>query len=141
MDVLEDINEETDEIPTCSAEASFISNPDTDSPIVQTENPPGLLSSEETDMENSDAGDMIYYVDLNSEYSNVGEDKIKEFVHRTSISKVKHGWSQEETMEKIRTFYDVLHNECIPHKKLVGCYKIYQNSRIPRTSTLQSLLW
>ena len=32
---------------------------------------------------------------------NVGEDKIREFVLRTLLSKVDHGWSQEETMAQI----------------------------------------
>lgn len=52
-------------------------------------------------MENFDVGDMIYYVDLNLEYFNVGEDKIKEFFYRIFIFKVKYGWFQEEIMEKI----------------------------------------
>ena len=32
---------------------------------------------------------------------NVGEDKIREFVLRTLLSKVDHGWSQEEIMAQI----------------------------------------
>ena len=47
---------------------------------------------------------------------NVGEDKIQEFVLRTLLSKVGHGWSQEETMAQIRNFYETLGDERIPHK-------------------------
>lgn len=47
----------------------------------------------------------------------VGEDKIRNFVLRTLLSKVKFGWSQEETMAQIRNFYELLHDERIPHKR------------------------
>ena len=46
----------------------------------------------------------------------VGDDKIRDFVLRTLISKVNYGWSQEETMAQIRNFYEVLADERIPHK-------------------------
>lgn len=45
----------------------------------------------------------------------VGDDKIRDFVLRTLLSKVNFGWSQEETMAQIRNFYEVLHDERIPH--------------------------
>ena len=41
----------------------------------------------------------------------VGDDKIRDFVLRTLLSKVKFGWSQEETMAQIRNLYEVLHDE------------------------------
>lgn len=46
----------------------------------------------------------------------VGDDKIRDFVLRTLLSKVNFGWSQEETMAQIRNFYEVLQDERIPHK-------------------------
>lgn len=123
------------------AEASFMAGPETGfSSLLQAENP-GLLRSDSCeDVGNSDASDLMSdSVDLDSEQSeigsvplssnednsddpgpdepiDVGEDKIKEFVLRTLISKVNHGWSREETMAQIRNFYEVLNDERIPHK-------------------------
>lgn len=46
----------------------------------------------------------------------VGEDKIRNFVLRRLLSKIKFGWSQTETMAQIRNFHEIIHDERIPQK-------------------------
>ena len=116
--------------------------------MLQAEHPALPRSDSCEDDGNSDAGDHTNdSVDLDSEQleidsiplsSNeensddpgpddpvdVGEDKIKEFVLRTLISKVNHGWSREETMAQIRNFYEVLTDGRIPHKNWHAVLKL-----------------
>ena len=57
----------------------------------------------------------------------VGEDKVREFVLRTLLSKVNYGWSQEEAMAQIRNFYEVLGDERIPHKNWQSVIRFLKN--------------
>ena len=101
--------------PTYYAEASFITGPETGFSSAQAEHPASLRSDSCEGEGNSDASDhMSDSVDSDSEQSeidsiplssneensndpgpdepvDIGEDKIKEFVLRTLISKVNHG--------------------------------------------------
>lgn len=57
----------------------------------------------------------------------VGEDKVREFVLRTLLSKVNYGWSQEEAMAQIRNFYEVLGDERISHKNWQSVIRFLKN--------------
>ena len=83
-------------------------------PVVFAGNPgsPGTNSGDSIEANDHDNDD-----DMCSESQNsFSDEEIEKMILRLLESKVMHGWSQNETLCQVRNFYELVHDDRIPHK-------------------------